>query len=138
MKLALLIDLSVALEWVTWSDGLYPQVKLEELVKLTFWLLFWILNNLNDCPIQIDWVVQENIVLNTVSKYSFEVVLRSELIEEHQGWGKTTLVAGVGNKILWWQVFDVDDRWGRFYQSAYKNCHQHKDFVTKMWSEIFH
>ena len=91
------------------------------------------MNNLNDCPIQIDWVVQENIILNTVSKYSFEVVLRSELIEEHQGWGKTTLAAGVGNKILWWQVFGVDDSWGRFYQSAYKNCYQHKDFVTKSW-----
>ena len=63
MKLALLIDLSDALEWTTWSDALYPQVKLEELVKLTFWLLFWILNNLNDCPIQIDRIAKENFIL---------------------------------------------------------------------------
>ena len=62
MKLALLIDLSDALEWTTWSNALYPQVKLEELVKLTFWLLFWILNNLNDCPIQIDRIAKENFI----------------------------------------------------------------------------
>ena len=63
MKLALLLDLSDALEWTTWFDALYPQVKLEELVKLTFWLLFWILHNLNDCPIQIDRIAKENFIL---------------------------------------------------------------------------
>ena len=71
------------------------------------------MNNLNDCPIQIDWVVQENIILNTVSKYSFEEVLGSELIEEHQGGGIATLATGVGDQILWWHVFYVGNRLGR-------------------------